>query len=123
MRRFGKWTPARCAHWRSLPQAERPAFERWVRDAPDWPALPPHAVPTTVMDERSDEALAAWLETEPFARLYLTLIIAGTDPDRLREMYRKDFSCLGRRRCETRPQWLNRLRDLLGRLGGDRAEP
>lgn len=116
MRRLGKWTPARCAHWRSLPQAERPAFEHWVRDAPNWPPLPPHAAPTTVVDERSDEALSAWLDAEPFARLYLSLIIAGYDPDRLREMYRKDFSCLGRRRGETRPQWLARLRALLERL-------
>lgn len=123
MRRFGKWTPARCAHWRSLPQAERPAFERWVRDAPDWPALPPHVAPSSMTDERSDEALAAWLEAEPFARLYLTLLLSGYAPDRLSEMYRKDFSCLGRRRGETRPQWLNRLRALLERLDRDKAEP
>jgi hypothetical protein len=116
MRRLGKWTPARCAHWRSLPPTERPDFVHWVRDAPDWPALPPHAVPTTVMDEQSDEALLAWLEAEPFARLYLTLIIAGYDPDRLREMYHQDFSGLGRRRGEARPQWLARLRTLLERL-------
>lgn len=74
-------------------------------------------------DERSDEALAAWLEAEPFARLYLTLLLSGYAPDRLSEMYRKDFSCLGRRRGETRPQWLNRLRALLERLDRDKAEP
>ena len=116
MRRFGKWTPARCGYWRSLPEAERPAFERWVRDAPDWPALPPWAASSDMGEGQSDEALSAWLETEPFARLYLSLIIAGYHPDRLREMYRRDFSCLDRRRDETRPQWLARLRTLLEQL-------
>ncbi len=41
IRKRGKWTPIRCAYWRALPEAERPAFEQWVRDAADFPALPP----------------------------------------------------------------------------------
>ena len=40
-RKRGKWTPIRCAYWRALPETERPAFEQWVRNAPDFPALPP----------------------------------------------------------------------------------
>ena len=116
MRRFGKWTPARCGHWRSLPAAERPAFEGWVRDAPDRPALPTHVTPSVAGEGQSDESLFAWIDAEPFARLYLTLIIAGYHPDRLREMYHRDFSCLDRRRDEMRPQWLVRLCALLERL-------
>jgi hypothetical protein len=116
MRRFGKWTPARCAHWRSLRQAEREAFERWVRDAPDRPALQPQAAASAAGDGRDDEALWVWLDAEPFARLYLTLLLSGYDPDSLQAMYRKDFTPLGRRRGETRAQWLDRLRDLLERL-------
>jgi len=41
-RKRGKWTPIRCAYWRALPETERPAFELWVRTAPDYPALPPN---------------------------------------------------------------------------------
>lgn len=40
-RKRGKWTPIRCAYWRALSETDRPAFEQWVRTAPDFPALPP----------------------------------------------------------------------------------
>lgn len=39
----GRWTPVRCAYWRSLPEEQRREFERWVCEPhPGAPApLPP----------------------------------------------------------------------------------
>lgn len=46
IREAGKWTPLRCAYWRSLPEDQRRPFEEWVFNQPrnnQGPQLPPGA--------------------------------------------------------------------------------
>lgn len=117
----GKWTPVRCAHWRSLPPEQRPEFEQWVAEERSRPPetwdvlkLPPGVVPTVYeVKTLSDDEMRAKLVATRFSRFYLMMLCAGWNVDQLGQTYQVDLSFLAPRKGEDTTRWRLRMQNYL----------